>query len=166
MESDLTNSQKISYMEAAFAQAMKARLIDEVPVGAVIVYNGKIIARAHNKKERGKNPCAHAELLAILKACKKLKSWRLSGAELYVTLEPCPMCAGAIINARIDCVYFGASDPKSGAFGGLLDLNTYGLNHTPKVVGGLLQEKCSLILKEYFHAKRQEKMKIDKSIEL
>ena len=89
------------FMEAAFAEAMKARMIDEVPVGAVIVYEGKIIARAHNRRETKKNPCAHAELLAILKAAKKLRSWRLSGAELYVTLEPCPMCAGAIINARL-----------------------------------------------------------------
>ncbi|PWL49609.1 MAG: tRNA-specific adenosine deaminase [Clostridiales bacterium] len=148
------------YMEAAFAQAMKARVIDEVPVGAVIVYDGKIIARAHNRRESKKNPCAHAELLAILKAAKKLKSWRLSGAELYVTLEPCPMCAGAIINSRIDRVYFGAYDSKAGAFGSLLDLNTYGLNHKPEVIGGVLQERCSLILKEYFQAKRLGKKKI------
>ena len=145
------------FMEAAFAEAMKARMIDEVPVGAVIVYEGKIIARAHNRRETKKNPCAHAELLAILKAAKKLKSWRLSGAELYVTLEPCPMCAGAIINARLGRVYYGASDPKAGAFGSLLDLNAMGLNHRPEVIGGILQEKCSLILREYFSAKRQEK---------
>ena len=115
------------FMKAAFAEAMKARMIDEVPVGA------------------------------ILKAAKKLRSWRLSGAELYVTLEPCPMCAGAIINARLDRVYYGASDPKAGAFGSLLDLNAMGLNHRPEVIGGILQEKCSLILREYFSAKRQEK---------
>lgn len=145
------------FMEAAFAEAMKARMIDEVPVGAVIVYEGKIIARAHNRRETKKNPCAHAELLAILKAAKKLRSWRLSGAELYVTLEPCPMCAGAIINARLDRVYYGASDPKAGAFGSLLDLNAMGLNHRPEVIGGILQEKCALILREYFSAKRQEK---------
>ena len=145
------------YMGKALAEAKTAYAVGEIPIGAVIVYEGKIIARAHNRRETKKNPCAHAELLAILKAAKKLKSWRLSGAELYVTLEPCPMCAGAIINARLDRVYYGASDPKAGAFGSLLDLNAMGLNHRPEVIGGILQEKCSLILREYFSAKRQEK---------
>ena len=148
------------FMMEAIKQAKKAWDIDEVPIGCVIVKNGKVIARAYNRRESTQQSIAHAEILAIQKACKKLNSWRLDGCDLYVTLEPCPMCAGAIINSRIDRVYFGAYDPKAGAFGSLLDLNTYGLNHKPEIVGGILQDRCSLILKEYFQAKRQEKKKV------
>lgn len=152
-----TNNTHEKFMEAAFREAMKARMIDEVPVGAVVVYDGKIIAKAHNRRETKKNPCAHAELLAILKASKKLKSWRLSGADVYVTLEPCPMCAGAMVNARVDRVIFGAYDPKAGAMGSLFNLNDFGLNHKPEVIGGISKEKCGLILTEYFYDKRQKK---------
>ena len=142
------------FMLCALKEAKKACNMDEVPVGCVIVREGKIIAKAHNLREAKKNPCAHAEILAILKAAKKLHGWRLSDAELYVTLEPCPMCAGAIINARINKVYFGAYDKKAGAFGSLLNLNSYGLNHKPDILGGILEEQCSSLLKEYFLAKR------------
>ncbi len=145
------------FMRMALREAKKARRTDEVPVGCIIVRDGKVIAKAHNQKESKKNPCAHAEILAISKAAKKCRGWRLTGAELYVTLEPCPMCAGAIVNARIEKVYFGAYDKKAGAFGSLLDLNRYGLNHKPEVTGGILTEPCSLLLKEYFSEKRREK---------
>ena len=147
-------------MKEAIRQAKKALALKEVPIGCVIVYEGKIIARGYNRRNTDKNTLSHAELNAIKKASKKQGDWRLEGCTMYVTLEPCPMCAGAIINSRIDRVYFGAYDPKAGAFGSLLDLNTYGLNHKPEIVGGILQDRCSLILKEYFQAKRQEKKKV------
>ena len=105
----------VKFMKKAIEQAKKALSADEVPIGAVIVKDGKIIARAFNQMEKTQLATAHAEILAINKACKKLKSWRLDGADMYVTLEPCPMCAGAIVNARIKSVYFGAYEPKSGS---------------------------------------------------
>ncbi|MBT3319547.1 MAG: nucleoside deaminase [Clostridia bacterium] len=142
------------YMEIALSEAQKAQAKDEVPVGAVIVQHGKVIAKAFNKRESSLSPIAHAEILAIQKAAKKLKGWRLPGCSLYVTLEPCPMCAGAIINARIDNVYFGAYDSKAGAFGTLYDLSEGKLNHAPSVVGGILEEKCASILTNYFKGKR------------
>lgn len=145
------------FMNLALAEAEKAAKIDEVPVGAVIVREGKVIARAHNRRETGKNPCAHAELLAIEKAAKKLGGWRLLGCQLYVTLEPCPMCAGAIINARVDEVYFGAYDKKAGCLGSICDLTTMPFNHHPLVNGGVLQEECAQVLKEYFQGKRKAK---------
>lgn len=125
------------FMLDALKEADKAPAEHEVPVGAVVVCEGKIIARAHNRRENKQSATAHAELLAIEKACRKLKSWRLVGCELYVTLEPCPMCAGAIINSRIDAVYFGASDPKAGCCGSLYNLTgDVRFNHRPIVEGG------------------------------
>ena len=145
---------KMNNMEAAYKQAMKAFEIDEVPVGAVIVKNGKIIARAYNKKEKDNNPLGHAEIIAINKACKKLKSWRLLDCDLYVTLEPCPMCAGAIINSRIKRVIFGAKDSKAGACGSLIDLTSYPFNHKPLVDNGIMAEECASILSDFFIKKR------------
>jgi tRNA(adenine34) deaminase len=145
------------YMRAAYMMAQKAIIKDEVPVGAVIVRGGRIISRAYNLRETKKDPLAHAEILAIRKAAAKLHGWRLEGCTLYVTLEPCPMCAGAIINSRMDEVVFGAYDPKAGALGTLYDLAEGKLNHKPKVTGGVLKEECAKLLKEYFTQKRNLK---------
>ncbi len=142
-------------MEIALSMAKKAALKDEVPVGAVIVHRGKVIAKACNMRESQKSPIAHAEILAIEMAAKKLKGWRLPDCSIYVTLEPCPMCAGAIINARIDNVYFGAYDSKAGAFGSLYNFADGRLNHTPSIVGGLMEDDCALILRNYFAGKRE-----------
>lgn len=143
-------------MAAAINMAKKAAAKDEVPVGAVIVRDGMIIAKACNLRETRKSPLAHAELLAIGKAAKRLGGWRLPGCTLYVTLEPCPMCAGAIINARIDNVVFGAYDPKGGAMGSLYDLAEGKLNHKPFCLGGVLQEDCAALLTGYFKLKRRK----------
>lgn len=142
---------EINYMKYAIKEAEKAYLKDEVPVGAVIVKDGKIIARAHNLRESSKQACNHAEIISIQKACKKLEAWRLENCDMYVTLEPCPMCAGAIINARIKNLYIGAMDPKSGAVGSKLNLlEDYKFNHTVTVHKNVNQEACSNILKDFF----------------
>jgi len=142
---------KNPYMEQAIIEAKKAFELDEVPVGAVIVYKGDIISRAHNLRENFNNALAHAEILVINDACKKLKTWRLDGCDLYVTLEPCPMCAGAIINARISTVYFGAYDSKGGACGSVVDLFKKGsFNHSPVLYGGIMEDACEGLLKEFF----------------
>ncbi len=148
---------KEKYMSMALSLAKKAIKKDEVPVGAVIVRHGKVIASACNLRESKKNPLAHAEILAIKKAAKKLKGWRLVDCEIYVTLEPCPMCAGAIINARIDNVYFGAYDSKAGAFGSVYDLAQGKLNHKPNVSGGILKDECAAVLTDYFKGKRNKR---------
>ncbi len=143
-------------MKKALLLAGKAAGKDEVPVGALIVREGRIIARAYNQRESKKSPTAHAELLAIEKAAKKLGGWRLPGCTLYVTLEPCPMCAGAIVNARIERVVYGAPDPKAGALGSVYDLAQGKLNHTPEVIAGILQKECGQILSDYFKNKRNK----------
>ena len=149
---------KEKIMRQALMQARKCLIEDEVPVGAVIVKDGKIIARAHNAVEKTNLATAHAEILCINKACKKLKSWRLDGAELFVTLEPCPMCAGAIVNARIIKVYFGAYEPKSGSAQSKFSVLTDGgLNHSTEFEGGILQDECSNLIKNYFKEKRKAK---------
>lgn len=145
------------YMMLAFSLAEQAARIGEVPVGAAIVKDGEVIAEAYNLRENGGGATAHAELLAIEKACELLGTWRLSGCELYVTLEPCPMCAGAIINARIDKVIFGAKDANGGAFGSLIDLNSYPLGHKPEIVSGILENECRELLRDFFEKKRKEK---------
>lgn len=142
-------------MEAAIAEALVAESIDEVPVGAVIVRDGEIIASAHNTRESTKCATHHAEILAIEEACRKLGGWRLPGVTLYVTMEPCVMCAGAIVNARIPRVVFGTHDLRFGAFGSALDLVKIPLNHTPEVVGGVLEERTREMLSEYFRRKRK-----------
>lgn len=145
-------------MSVAIKEAQKALIKDEVPIGAVVVLDGKIIARAHNLMEKTQLATAHAEILAINKACKKLKSWRLDNAELFVTIEPCAMCAGAIVNARIKKVYFGAYEPKSGcAQSKYTVLSDSGLNHSTEFFGGVQQQICANMIKNYFKAKRNRK---------
>ncbi len=147
------------YMRAAMKEAYKAELKDEVPIGAVIVYDGKIIARAHNTRQTKQISTHHAEILCIEKACRKLNSWRLEGCDLYVTLEPCPMCAGAIQQSRIRKVVFGAYDPKGGFFGSNFNINEVkGLNHYPEVEGGVLKEETAQLLKDFFKKKRERRI--------
>ena len=143
------------YMGLALAEARKAMARGEVPVGAVIVIDGEVIARAHNRPISLNDPCGHAEVLAIRKAAKKIGNYRLSGAEMYVTLEPCVMCAGAIVNARISRVVFGAADPKGGAVASLFNILADGrLNHSAQTQQGVLQEPCAEILSRFFRGKR------------
>lgn len=147
------------YMRAAMKEAHKAELKDEVPIGAVIVCDGKIIARAHNTRQTKQISTHHAEILCIEKACRKLNSWRLEGCDLYVTLEPCPMCAGAIQQSRIRKVVFGAYDPKGGFFGSNFNINEVkGLNHYPEVEGGILKEETAKLLKDFFKKKRERRI--------
>ena len=143
-------------MKAALAEAKKAYLIGEVPVGAVIVYNNKIIARGHNTREIKQSVLGHAEINAISKANKKIGSWRLEDCDIYVTLEPCSMCSGAVIQSRIRNLYFGASDLKTGACGSVLNLFEYTFNHKVNVLGGILEEECSRIIKDFFKELRQK----------
>ena len=150
--------QSEKYMRLALKEAMKAEAIDEVPIGCVIVKDDKVIARAHNLRETSKRAIGHAEMMAIEKANKKLGAWRLEDCDIYVTLEPCLMCAGAIILARLKNVYFGAYDPKGGAFGSSINiLETNNINHYPNVEGGILLKECSEIISNYFKRKRKEK---------
>ena len=142
------------FMKEAMRLAREAAERDEVPVGAIAVKDGKIIAKASNTREESKCATHHAELLAIEEACRTLGGWRLPGVTLYVTMEPCCMCAGAIINARIPRVVFGAPDLRFGAFGSLINLAEVPLNHKPEVVGKVLGDECAAILTEYFRAKR------------
>lgn len=154
----IMKNEKEKYMRSALRLAKKAESLDEVPVGAVIVHNGKILAKGWNRRQTKQSSLEHAEVMAIQSACRKLKSWRLEGCDLYVTLEPCPMCSGAIIQSRIENVYFGAFDPKGGAVASvvsLFDLPQW--NHHPKWEGGILEEECSTVLKQFFKRKRELK---------
>ena len=149
----------VEFMQEAIKEAKIAESFDEVPIGAVIVKNGQIIARSGNRKERDNCAVSHAEILAIKEACKVCDNWYLDECELYVTLEPCIMCAGAIINSRLKAVYFGAYDLKSGAFGSVYDVAAdKKLNHTLPVVGGILKEECGSLLTEFFKNKRKNKV--------
>ena len=150
----LPTDEDISFMREAMALAKMAEEIDEVPVGALIVRNGEIIAKAYNTRETSKCATHHAEILAIEEACHSLGGWRLPGCTLYVTMEPCCMCAGAIINARIPRVVYGAPDLRFGAFGSLINLADIPLNHKPEIVGGVLGEENVEILRSYFKKKR------------
>lgn len=145
------------YMKAALKLAEKAASQGEVPVGAVVVCDGKIVGRGFNKREGKRNALCHAELEAISKACKKLGGWRLHRCDLYVTLEPCPMCAGAIVNARIKTVYFGSRDAKAGACGSVFNLFEMPLNHHPQMVQGVLEPQCTQALSGFFKALRERK---------
>lgn len=148
------------FMGEALKEAQKAYNKLEIPVGAIIVKDGKIIAKAHNLKETKFDTTKHAEILVIQKASQKLNSWRLIDCEMYVTLEPCPMCAGAIINSRIKKLYFGTTDPKTGAAGSVLNLfEDYTFNHEVEVKKGILQNDCEEILKRFFKDLRQLKKK-------
>ena len=144
-----------TYMLEALKEASLAAAEDEVPVGCIIVKDDKIIARAHNQRDKTNNPLGHAETLAIKKASELLNDWQLVDTELYVTIEPCLMCAGAIIQSRIKKVIYGAPDFKGGAFGGSINvLNAENINHRPEVVKGVLESECSKIIKDYFKSKR------------
>ena len=146
------------FMKEALKQAKKAAALGETPVGAVIVRDGKIIARGYNKRETKKNALMHAEISAINKACRKLGGWRLPGCDMYVTLEPCPMCAGAILNARIENVYFGAYDKKSGCAGSAVNLFDKGLcNYSLTARGGVMEHECAAVLKDFFKSLRNSK---------
>lgn len=139
------------FMEYALQEARQALEVGEVPVGCVIVQDGQILGKAHNQRETLQDPTAHAEILAITQAASALHSWRLERTKMYVTLEPCPMCAGAIVLARIEAVYFGAMDPKAGACGSLMNLLTDSrFNHQPRVEAGLMADECGAILTEFF----------------
>ncbi len=144
------------YMQKAMSEAEQAFLENEVPIGCVIVYKDEIIASTHNRKEQLNRATAHAEILAIEKSCLVLNDWRLDECTLYVTLEPCPMCAGAIYQSRIKRVVFGAFDPKGGAYGSNFDMNAVPrLNHYPSVTSGVLKDECSVLIKDFFRTKRQ-----------
>lgn len=145
------------YMNAALRLARKAAEEGEVPVGAVVVCDGQIVGRGRNRREGKKNALHHAEIEAIGKACKKLGGWRLHKCDLYVTLEPCPMCAGAIINARIKTVYYGAPDPKAGSCGTLVNLFALPYNHKPAVVAGVLEDECADVLRAFFRVLRERR---------
>lgn len=146
------------YMKLAIKEAMKARNIDEVPIGAIIVKDDKVIAKAHNLREKKQQATAHAEILAIEKACKKLGTWRLEDCILYVTLEPCAMCTGATILSRIKHVVFGAKDPKGGCVESCIEMyKQQGFNHYPTYESGILEEECSKILSDFFKEKRKQK---------
>ncbi|MBQ4254343.1 MAG: tRNA adenosine(34) deaminase TadA [Erysipelotrichaceae bacterium] len=146
------------YMKMAIREAQKAALRQEVPVGAIIVYQDKVIARSGNIRIKNEKTASHCEMAVIEKANKKLGSWRLDDCELYVTLEPCPMCAGTILQARIRNVCFGAYDKKAGALGSVFNLfSVEGLNHYPEIHGGILQEECSEMLTEFFRQLRQNR---------
>lgn len=146
------------FMKIALGEAKKAFDKEEVPVGAVIVQNGKVIARAHNLKETKNDTTNHAEILAIQKASKKLKRWRLTDCEMYVTLEPCSMCAGALINCRLKKLYIGTLDSKTGACGSVLNLlEDYKFNHIVEIETGILQEDCEKILKDFFKFLRKKR---------
>ena len=143
-------------MMQALVEAEKARELGEVPVGAVVVHDGCIIARGYNRRETDGLATAHAELLAMEEACRVLGRWRLHDCTLYVTLEPCPMCAGTAVNARMGRVVYGAKDAKAGAMGSVLSINSYPLNHKPEIVAGVLEQPCAAILSDFFEKKRRK----------
>lgn len=155
-----------NYMKFALEEAAKAERIGEVPIGAVIVKDGEVIARAHNLRETAQQPTAHAEHIAIERAAEAVGSWRLEDCTLYVTLEPCVMCSGAIVMSRIPRVVYGAADPKGGCSGSLMDLlQEPRFNHRAEVVSGVLEEECSQLLKHFFKQLRDKKKLMKKSTE-
>jgi tRNA(adenine34) deaminase len=163
MSSGEKNTTDEYFMKRALELAKAAAEIDEVPVGAVAVKDGKIIAVGSNMREHSKLATHHAEIICIENACRALGGWRLPGVTLYVTMEPCVMCAGAIVNARIERVVYGAKDFRFGAFGSLVDIPSVGLNHFFRVEGGVLGEECAAVLSEYFKAKRKKTSNTEES---
>ena len=143
-----------AYMKLALEQAALAARLGEVPVGAVIVKGGQVIAAAHNLREQNRMATAHAELLAIEEACRQLNSWRLTDCTLYVTLEPCPMCAGAIVNSRLTRVVYGAADPQAGCCGSVANFFHMPFNHAPVLTAGVLEQDCAALLKAFFEERR------------
>ncbi|MBU1141153.1 MAG: nucleoside deaminase [Firmicutes bacterium] len=150
------NQNKIKFMKAALKEASKAELENEVPVGAVVVYKGKIIARAHNKREHDQTFYAHAEFLAMMKAAKKMGSWRLEDCDVYVTMEPCPMCAGAMIQSRIQSLYYGAQDTKAGVAESMMNIFELPFNHKVYVESGILKEESQKLLQTFFKKLREK----------
>ena len=144
------------WMRFALEEARSACEEGEIPVGAVVVKDGAVIAVGHNLREKSHSPSGHAEMIAIDRACKKLGAWRLEECELYVTLEPCPMCAGAVANARIKKVYFGAYDTKMGAVSSVIDLSKYNFNHHFEAEGGILKDECAFLLSDFFKKLRNK----------
>ena len=152
----MQNHNDEQYMRMALEQANEAAAHGDVPVGAVVVRGDEVIACAHNRREVDRCATAHAELLAIEDACRALGTWRLSDCTLYVTLEPCPMCAGTIVNARVGRVVFGAKDAKAGAMGSVLNVNSYPLNHKPRIESGVLADEGADVLRVFFEGKRKK----------
>jgi len=154
-DGDDPREQDVYFMRLALREARQALAHDDVPIGAVLVHGGEVLAAAHNERELRSDPTAHAEILALREASRALGSWRLLGCSLYVTLEPCAMCAGAIVLARVDRVVFGATDPKAGAAGSVLDvLAESRLNHRPEVLAGVLAPDCGQLLSDFFASRR------------
>ena len=152
------------FMKEAVRQAKKALALEEVPIGCVIVYEDKIIARGYNRRNRDQNTLSHAEMIAIKKAAKKLGDWRLEGCTMYVTLEPCPMCAGAIVQARMDKVVIATLNPKAGCCGSIMNLlQEEKFNHQVQLKYGVLEEECSVMLSDFFRSLRQKKKERKKS---
>lgn len=147
------------FMKKALHYALLASKRGETPVGAVIVKDSEIVSWGYNARETKKNALKHAEIMAIDRACKKLGGWRLWQCEMYVTLEPCPMCAGAIINSRLKKVYFGAYDKKAGCFGSVADFNSLPFNHRPEIEGGIMEAECAAVLSDFFKKLREERRK-------
>ncbi|WP_371374927.1 tRNA adenosine(34) deaminase TadA [Sporomusa aerivorans] len=144
------------YMELALAEARKAFDLGEVPIGAVLVIDDQVVASAHNMREEWHDATAHAEVIVIREACRQLKRWRLTGATLYVTIEPCPMCAGALVMSRVDRLVYGSPDYKAGAVESLFNIVKHpGLNHRLEITAGVLADKCSGIMKEFFRMRRK-----------
>lgn len=160
--SSLTQAEKESFMQLAIAEARKAEAIGEVPIGCVLVLDGKVIGRGHNRREETQDATAHAEMYAIREACQWIESWRLERAQLFVTLEPCPMCSGAMLLSRVEEVYFGAYDPKGGTAGTFMNLlEDQRFNHWSYVEGGILEAACGQLLSDFFR-KIREKQKARK----
>ena len=145
------------YMGLALVEARKAYELGEVPIGAVVVKDGEVIATAYNLRETGHDATAHAEVLAIRRACEKIGHWRLTGATLYVTIEPCPMCAGALVMSRVDRLVYGAADYKAGAVESLFNITNHsGLNHRIEVRAGVREEECRILMKDFFRERRKK----------
>ena len=145
------------YMQLALEEARKAAALGEIPIGAVLVHEGEVVARAHNMRETWQDGTAHAEIIVMQKGCKKLGRWRLSGCALYVTVEPCPMCSGAIVNSRIDTVVYGCPDVKAGGAESIFNIITNpNLNHTATVISGVCEEACAQVMKDFFKRRRSE----------
>ncbi len=145
------------YMQLALAEARRAAALGEIPIGAVLVHAGEVIAAAHNMREAWQDATAHAEIIVIREACKKLGRWRLSGCTLYVTVEPCPMCSGAIVNSRIERVVYGCPDVKAGGAESIFNIiSNSNLNHTAEVISGVCEEECAQVMKDFFKRRRGE----------
>jgi tRNA(adenine34) deaminase len=161
----VTPEDDMRFMRLALEEAQLAADEGEVPIGAVVVCEGEVVARAHNRRETDHDPSAHAEFAAMVAASQALERWRLTGCTVYVTLEPCLMCAGAIINARVPELIIGARDPKAGAFGSLCDLNALPVNHHPEITFGVMEEECADLLRKFFREKRERGIRWKKQME-